>query len=175
MRELADATGRPAGGAALWQRGSRGASARAAGASSYRADLSYLGTYAEDRQAALERLFVEPARQMPRSALCHRRRASTPTDFPVDAEHLFRAPLASRGASGLLLLLAADAECHSRGDGGDGLLPSGRLFEAAACGVPILSDWWDGLEEFFEPGREILHRARTRPRASPRWSCAMPN
>jgi spore maturation protein CgeB len=37
-----------------------------------------------------------------------------------------------------------------------GYCPSGRLFEAAACGTPILSDTWEGLEHFFEPGREIL-------------------
>jgi spore maturation protein CgeB len=37
-----------------------------------------------------------------------------------------------------------------------GFCPSGRLFEAAACGAPILSDSWAGLDEFFEPGREIL-------------------
>ena len=37
-----------------------------------------------------------------------------------------------------------------------GHCPSGRFFEAAACGAPILSDWWDGLDAFFEPGREIF-------------------
>jgi spore maturation protein CgeB len=37
-----------------------------------------------------------------------------------------------------------------------GWCPSGRLFEAAACGVPVLSDWWEGLDAFFEPGRDIL-------------------
>ena len=37
-----------------------------------------------------------------------------------------------------------------------GFCPSGRLFEAAACRTAILSDYWDGLEEFFTPGREIL-------------------
>jgi spore maturation protein CgeB len=37
-----------------------------------------------------------------------------------------------------------------------GWCPSGRLFEAAACGVPIISDWWDGLDSFFTPGQEIL-------------------
>jgi len=37
-----------------------------------------------------------------------------------------------------------------------GHCPSGRLFEAAACGAPILSDWWEGLDAFFEPGREIF-------------------
>ena len=37
-----------------------------------------------------------------------------------------------------------------------GHCPSGRLFEAASCGTPILSDTWDGLDEFFEPGKEII-------------------
>ena len=37
-----------------------------------------------------------------------------------------------------------------------GYCPSGRLFEAAACGVPILTDYWEGLDEFFQPGREIM-------------------
>jgi spore maturation protein CgeB len=38
----------------------------------------------------------------------------------------------------------------------NGYCPSGRLFEAAACGVPILSDNWPGLSLFFEPESEIL-------------------
>jgi spore maturation protein CgeB len=37
-----------------------------------------------------------------------------------------------------------------------GWSPSIRLFEAAACGVPIVSDWWPGLDRFFVPGEEIL-------------------
>ena len=37
-----------------------------------------------------------------------------------------------------------------------GWCPSGRLFEAAACGVPLISDWWEGLDDFFQPGTEIL-------------------
>ena len=37
-----------------------------------------------------------------------------------------------------------------------GYCPSGRIFEAAACGTAVLSDWWEGLDTFFEPGDEIL-------------------
>jgi spore maturation protein CgeB len=37
-----------------------------------------------------------------------------------------------------------------------GYCPSGRLFEAAACGAAIVTDWWDGLDTFFTPGEEIL-------------------
>jgi spore maturation protein CgeB len=38
----------------------------------------------------------------------------------------------------------------------NGHCPSGRLFEAAACGTPLVSDWWPGLENFLEPGREVV-------------------
>jgi spore maturation protein CgeB len=37
-----------------------------------------------------------------------------------------------------------------------GHCPSGRLFEAAACGAAIASDSWDGLDAFFTPGCEVL-------------------
>ena len=42
-----------------------------------------------------------------------------------------------------------------------GYCPSGRLFEAAACGVPVLSDTWEGLETFFTVGDEILTASTT--------------
>jgi spore maturation protein CgeB len=42
-----------------------------------------------------------------------------------------------------------------------GYCPSGRLFEAAACGTAVVSDTWDGLDRFFEPGREIFTAAST--------------
>jgi spore maturation protein CgeB len=37
-----------------------------------------------------------------------------------------------------------------------GYSPSVRLFEAGACGVPVISDNWPGLDTFFAPGTEIL-------------------
>jgi spore maturation protein CgeB len=39
---------------------------------------------------------------------------------------------------------------------GMGHCPSVRLFEAAACGAPILSEAWEGLDAFFRPGSEII-------------------
>jgi spore maturation protein CgeB len=37
-----------------------------------------------------------------------------------------------------------------------GYSPSVRLFEAAACGSPIISDWWAGLNTIFVPGKHVL-------------------
>jgi spore maturation protein CgeB len=133
----------------------------AAPASHYRADLSYLGTYAEDRQAALEALLVEPARRMPdRRFLIGG--ALYPEAFPWSANIFFvrHLPAAEHpsfySSSRLTLNVTRQAMAQM------GFCPSGRLFEAAACGVPILSDRWEGLDHFFEPGCEILIASDTR-------------
>lgn len=121
----------------------------------YRADLSYLGTFAPDRQDALERLFIVPAR------CCHERRfvlggACYPANFPWTSNIFFVRHLppvehpAFFSSSRLTLNVTRAAMAAM------GWCPSGRLFEAAACGAPILSDAWDGLDLFFAPGREIL-------------------
>jgi spore maturation protein CgeB len=125
------------------------------GADHYRADLSYLGTYASDRQATLEQLFIEPARRLP-----HRRfvigGAQYPAAFPWTDNIYFVRHLppgehpAFYGSSRLTLNVTRQAMAEM------GYCPSGRLFEAAACGTPVLSDAWEGLDTFFTPGEEIL-------------------
>lgn len=121
----------------------------------YQADLSYLGTYAADRQAKLEALFVEPARRLPdRRFLLGG--AQYPQSFPW-AENIWfvkHLPPSEHPAffSSSRLTLNVTREAMTR----MGWCPSGRLFEAAACGCPVLSDAWEGLDAFFEPGREIL-------------------
>ena len=121
----------------------------------YAADLSYIGTYAADRQAALERLFVEPARRLPdrRFVLAG---SQYPAEFPWTDNTWFVRHLpppehpAFYSSSRLTLNVTRDAMARM------GWCPSGRLFEAAACGVPILTDQWPGLDHFFTPGSEIL-------------------
>ncbi|WP_338665699.1 glycosyltransferase [Pararoseomonas sp. SCSIO 73927] len=122
--------------------------------------LSYLGTYAEDRQAALETLFLAPARQRPESRFVIGG-AQYPQDFPWGKNIWFRRHLpppehaAFYAGSRLTLNITRAAMAAS------GWCPSGRLFEAAACNVALLSDNWDGLDTFFEPGREILIASTT--------------
>ena len=125
----------------------------------YRADLSYLGTYAEDRQEALVRLLVEPARRVPRRFLIGG--AQYPAAFPWSDNIYFvrHLPPAEHSAFYCSSRLTLNI---TRGPMAEmGYCPSGRLFEAAACGVPVLTDSWDGLSDFFEPGSEILVAATT--------------
>jgi spore maturation protein CgeB len=118
-------------------------------------DLSYLGTYASDRQHALEQLFLAPARALPARRFVIGG-AQYPQDFPWSSNiwfvrHVPPPRHAQFYSSSELTLNVTRAAMAAMG-----YCPSGRLFEAAACAAPIVSDAWEGLDAFFEPGREIL-------------------
>lgn len=121
----------------------------------YRSQLSYLGTFARDRQAAVEALFVEPARRRPEETfLLAGAQYPAGYEWPKNVVHLEHLPpgehAALYGSSRLTLNVTRGAMARM------GYCPSGRLFEAAACGAPVLSDAWEGIEAFFTPGKEIL-------------------
>jgi spore maturation protein CgeB len=118
-------------------------------------DLGYMGTYSDDRQPTLDRLLLQPARrwkegrfvvagpQYPRSLR-----------WPKNVERITHLPPSEHRAfynSQRFTLNVTRANMIAAG-----FSPSVRLFEAAACGTPIISDSWPGIETFFKPGEEIL-------------------
>lgn len=121
----------------------------------YLGDLCHLGAWVEDRRAALESLFIEPARRLTR-----RRFVLAGGGYPDGASwggniHLVRhLPPAEHAAFFCSSTLTLNVTRNSLK--AMGWCPSVRLFEAAACGVPVISDEWDGIGAFFEPGRDIL-------------------
>jgi spore maturation protein CgeB len=121
----------------------------------YVADLSYLGTYAPDRQSLLEGLFIEVARRSPEQRFVVGG-SKYPIDFPWQKNiwYVQHVPPSAHAAffcsSTLTLNITRGAMARM------GYCPSGRLFEAAACGVAMVSDEWAGLDTFFQPGSEIL-------------------
>jgi spore maturation protein CgeB len=121
----------------------------------YRADLSYLGTYAADRQAALERLFIEPARRRPGQRFVIGG-AQYPGDFPWTENIHFVRHMPSPEHPAFFSSSRLTLNVTRRAMAALGWCPSGRLFEAACCGTPVLSDVWDGIEAFYTPGEEIL-------------------
>lgn len=117
--------------------------------------LGYLGTYSEDRQAGLERLLLDPARRLPEARLV----VAGPeypesAAWPVNVERVSHLSPREHPAfySAQRFTLNVTRQEMTR----TGWSPSVRLFEAAACGVPVISDWWEGLDAFLRPGREIL-------------------
>ncbi|WP_337192641.1 bifunctional glycosyltransferase/UDP-glucuronate decarboxylase [Novosphingobium silvae] len=118
-------------------------------------DLTYLGTYSPDRQPTLERLLLEPARRRPdlRFAVAGPQYPAD-IDWPANVERIEHLPPAEHAAfynaSRMTLNVTRDDMIAA------GWSPSVRLFEAAACGTPILSDRWEGIDSLFVPGREIV-------------------
>jgi spore maturation protein CgeB len=124
-------------------------------AAHYRCDLSYLGTYSDDRQQRLVQLFVEPARSCParRFFLAG---AQYPQDFPW-APNIYFVPHLPPAEHSTFFCSSRLTLNVTRGPMAEmGWCPSGRLFEAAACGVPLISDAWEGLDEFFQPTEQII-------------------
>ena len=121
----------------------------------FAADLSYLGTYAADRQAALEALFITPARRRPdRRFLIGG--AQYPVDFPWAKNIFFVRHLPPNDHPAFFSSCRLTLNVTRQAMAEMGWCPSGRLFEAAACGAAMLTDAWEGLDAFFEPGREVL-------------------
>ncbi|HEX8170841.1 MAG TPA: glycosyltransferase [Thermoanaerobaculia bacterium] len=118
-------------------------------------DLGYLGTYSDDRQPTVQRLLIDPAKrwkegrfvvagpQYPEDIRWPRNVKRTEHLAPREHRRFYNAQRFALNVTRAEMIRA-------------GWSPSVRLFEAAACGVPIISDWWDGLGSLFEPGREIL-------------------
>ena len=118
-------------------------------------DLGYLGTYSDDRQPVLERLMLDAARGWPEG-----RFVVAGPQYPEGlawppnverAQHLPPPEHAAFYTAQRFTLNVTRADMVRAGHS-----PSVRLFEAAACGVPIISDAWEGLDTFFRPGLEIL-------------------
>ncbi|KMO42400.1 glycosyltransferase [Methylobacterium tarhaniae] len=124
-------------------------------ASPLRYDLSYLGTYSPDRQPTLERLLIEPARRAPHLTFAVAGPQYPDTiDWPenvVRLDHVGPADHPAFYAASRYTLNVTRADMIAAG-----YSPSVRLFEAAACGTPLISDSWDGLDTVLAPGREIL-------------------
>jgi spore maturation protein CgeB len=122
---------------------------------SIRWDLGYLGTYSADRQPALDRLLIEPARRRPAARFAVAG-AQYPEElvFPPNVhrrDHIAPAEHRAFYCAQRFTLNVTRRDMRAAG-----YSPSVRLFEAAACGVPVVSDAWPGLESFFTPGDEIL-------------------
>lgn len=118
-------------------------------------DLGYLGTYSDDRQPPLRALLIEPAQHLPQlQFVVAGPQYPLSIEWPPNVqriEHLAPAEHRQFYNSQRFTLNVTRQEMVRAG-----WSPSVRLFEAAACGVPIISDYWNGLETFFQPGVEIL-------------------
>lgn len=127
---------------------------RVASSADFTCGLSYMGTHSADRERKLRELFLDVAAQRPSQDFLL---AGTmyPAELWIPAnvrrlDHIAPARHAEFYSSCRATLNL------TRGDmAANGWCPSGRFFEAAACGTPLFSDWFAGLEDFFTDGEEL--------------------
>lgn len=124
-------------------------------------DLSYMGTYSADRQEKLDKLLLEPARRHPeKKFLLAGSLYPWHWQWPANVqriEHVAPVDHPRFYSSSRMTLNLTRGEMAA-----NGWCPSGRFFEAAACGTPLITDGWEGMEAFFDPQRDLLVVARTK-------------
>ncbi|MFL6386408.1 MAG: glycosyltransferase [Terriglobales bacterium] len=127
---------------------------RVAPAPQFQCDLSYMGTYSADRQVKLDALLLEPSRRHPEKLFL-----LAGSLYPWHwqwgenvrrIDHVAPAEHSSFYSSSRLTLNITRGEMAA-----NGWCPSGRFFEAAACGTPLITDGWDGLDSFFDLQSEL--------------------
>lgn len=118
-------------------------------------DLSYLGTYASDRQPKLMTLLNSTAERLPDASFLVAG-AMYPETVPWQANVRRLAHVAPPDHPAFYSSCRFTLNLTRADMVATGWSPSVRLFEASACGVAILSDRWDGLEQFLTPGQEVL-------------------
>jgi spore maturation protein CgeB len=120
----------------------------------FRCDLSYMGTYSADRQSKVDELLLEPSRRHPeKTFLLAGSLYPWNWQWPENVrrlEHIAPADHSRFYSSSRLTLNITRGEMAA-----NGWCPSGRFFEAAACGTPLITDPWEGLDSFFNLGSEL--------------------
>jgi spore maturation protein CgeB len=117
-------------------------------------DLSYMGTYAPDRQPKLQELLVIPAERLNDRKFLLAGPQYPKTAWPANVRHITH--LSAVWHPEFYSSSRFTLNVTRRDMAMAGYSPSVRLFEAAACGTAIISDNWPGLDTFFTPGQEIL-------------------
>jgi spore maturation protein CgeB len=124
-------------------------------------DVAYMGTYSDDRQPGVQRFVIEPARRAPgRNFVVAGPQYPEGLSWPENVERVMHLAPAEHRAfyNSMRFTLNVTRADMVRA----GYSPSVRLFEAAACGTPIISDEWKGLDRLFTPAVEILISANAR-------------
>lgn len=118
-------------------------------------DLGYLGTYSDDRQPLLNELLLTPAYQASElNFVVAGPQYPDNITWPGNVERIQHLPPDDHpsfyAAQHFTLNITRAAMKQA------GYSPSVRIFEACACGVPVISDWWPGLETLLCIGMEIM-------------------
>jgi spore maturation protein CgeB len=120
----------------------------------FAADLSLLANRLPDREARVEEFFLRAAASLPERRFLLAGNGWGDKPLPANVTYLGHLYTRDHNAfnCGALAVLNVARESMAR----YGYSPATRVFEAAGAGACLISDRWPGIDEFLEPGREIL-------------------
>lgn len=118
-----------------------------------RADLSFLGNRLPDRERRVEEFFLSVARKVPNRSFLLAGSGWEDKDRTANVRYLGHLGTSDHNAFNCspLAVLNVSRDGMAR----NGFSPATRVFEAAGAGACMITDRWEGIEQFFEPEREI--------------------
>jgi spore maturation protein CgeB len=120
----------------------------------FQCDLSFLGNRLPDRERRVEEFFLKPAAQLPGRSFLLGGAGWETKPMSANVRHIGHVGTADHNAffCSALATLNINRESMAR----YGFSPPTRVFEAAGAGACLITDAWDGIELFLEPGKEVL-------------------
>jgi spore maturation protein CgeB len=120
----------------------------------FQADLAFLGNRLPDREARVEEFFFAVARLLPEHRFLLGGAGWEPWQLPPNVRHIGHVSTRDHNAFNSTPLAVINVARDSMA--ANGYSPATRVFEAVGAGACLISDAWKGVEEFLEPGYEVL-------------------
>lgn len=120
----------------------------------FNCDLAFLGNRLPDREQRVEEFFIEPARKLPDLEFILG--GSGWDDKPLSSNVKYLGHVYTKDHNAFNCTPRAVLNISRDSMARFGFSPATRVFEAAGAGACIITDYWEGIETFFEPGKEIL-------------------
>jgi spore maturation protein CgeB len=120
----------------------------------FSADLAFLGNRLPDREARVEEFFLRPAAAVPDQSFLIGGNGWDSKAMPANVRHLGHVGTREHNTFNCtpraVLNVARDSMAHI------GFSPATRVFEAAGAAACLITDAWEGIEEFLIPDQEVL-------------------
>jgi len=120
----------------------------------FASDLAFLGNRLPDREARVDEFFLKPASLLPGASFILGGNGWTDKPMPANVNYLGH--VYTRDHNALNCTAKAVLNINRESMARYGASPPTRIFEAAGAAACIISDAWDGIAAFLEPGAEIL-------------------
>jgi spore maturation protein CgeB len=120
----------------------------------FEADLAFLGNRLPDREARVDEFFLRAAALLPGRRFLLGGSGWSGKPLPANVRHLGHVGTADHNALNCTPLAVLNVSRDSMAR--NGFSPATRIFEAAGAGACLVSDAWEGLDAFLEPGEEVL-------------------